>query len=185
MHFGTTYNRKIAQMQHDKAWLLQTSHDCDSQSAPAAHLAMTATTRKSAVMFVCLGNICRSPTAEALFRQRLVELKLDSLCAVASCGTDADTGCDADDRTQVLMLSMRRLLLRMARSCWVLLLDRFASVSLCRPGTASESLLCAGSGSQDRQDRPIDAQFAAAADQVLHDVHAPCVHGTVLPSTCL
>ncbi|GAB3791708.1 low molecular weight protein-tyrosine-phosphatase [Dyella agri] len=37
------------------------------------------------VLFVCLGNICRSPLAEAVARRRLAEAGLD--VAVASCGT--------------------------------------------------------------------------------------------------
>ncbi|BFI95933.1 MAG: low molecular weight protein-tyrosine-phosphatase [Rhodanobacter sp.] len=37
------------------------------------------------VLFVCLGNICRSPLAEAVARRRLAEAGLD-VC-VASCGT--------------------------------------------------------------------------------------------------
>ncbi|WP_077035595.1 low molecular weight protein-tyrosine-phosphatase [Pelomonas sp. KK5] len=39
------------------------------------------------VLFVCLGNICRSPTAEAVLRARLPELK-----DVASAGTSAVGG---------------------------------------------------------------------------------------------
>ena len=37
------------------------------------------------VLFVCLGNICRSPLAEVVARKRLAEAGLD--VAVASCGT--------------------------------------------------------------------------------------------------
>jgi protein-tyrosine phosphatase len=37
------------------------------------------------VLFVCLGNICRSPLVEAMARKRLAEAGLD--VAVASCGT--------------------------------------------------------------------------------------------------
>ena len=37
------------------------------------------------VLFVCLGNICRSPLVEAVARRRLAEVGLDVL--VASCGT--------------------------------------------------------------------------------------------------
>ena len=37
------------------------------------------------VLFVCLGNICRSPLVEAVARKRLAEARLD--VAVASCGT--------------------------------------------------------------------------------------------------
>ena len=37
------------------------------------------------LLFVCLGNICRSPLVEAVARKRLAEARLD--VTVASCGT--------------------------------------------------------------------------------------------------
>lgn len=39
------------------------------------------------VLFVCLGNICRSPTAEAVFRQQLREQGLAHLIECDSAGT--------------------------------------------------------------------------------------------------
>lgn len=39
------------------------------------------------VLFVCLGNICRSPTAHAVFQQRLEEQGLAGKVVVDSCGT--------------------------------------------------------------------------------------------------
>ena len=39
------------------------------------------------VCFVCLGNICRSPTAEAVMRHRLAEAGLDDAIIVESAGT--------------------------------------------------------------------------------------------------
>ncbi|MGB0906966.1 MAG: low molecular weight protein-tyrosine-phosphatase [Maricaulaceae bacterium] len=39
------------------------------------------------VLFVCLGNICRSPTAEAVFRKRAVQAGLD--VHIESAGTSA------------------------------------------------------------------------------------------------
>jgi len=39
------------------------------------------------VLFVCLGNICRSPTAEGIFRDLLKREGLDGVVAVDSCGT--------------------------------------------------------------------------------------------------
>lgn len=39
------------------------------------------------VLMVCLGNICRSPTAEGVLRKRLQEQGLDSLVTVDSAGT--------------------------------------------------------------------------------------------------
>ena len=40
-------------------------------------------------MFVCLGNICRSPLAEAVFAQRVKEQNLEGKLEVESCGTAA------------------------------------------------------------------------------------------------
>jgi protein-tyrosine phosphatase len=40
------------------------------------------------VLFVCLGNICRSPTAHGVFLKRLEEAELSGLIQVDSCGTD-------------------------------------------------------------------------------------------------
>ncbi|WP_148863028.1 low molecular weight protein-tyrosine-phosphatase [Marinobacter fonticola] len=39
------------------------------------------------VLFVCMGNICRSPTAQAVFQQRLDEAGLTGRVTVDSCGT--------------------------------------------------------------------------------------------------
>ncbi len=44
---------------------------------------------KVKVLFVCLGNICRSPLAEGIFRQRVEERGLSGLLEVDSCGTAA------------------------------------------------------------------------------------------------
>lgn len=42
---------------------------------------------KVKVLFVCLGNICRSPLAEAIFQTKITQRKLDHLIEVDSCGT--------------------------------------------------------------------------------------------------
>lgn len=39
------------------------------------------------VLFVCLGNICRSPTAEGVFRSQVQEAGLDKLISIDSAGT--------------------------------------------------------------------------------------------------
>lgn len=52
------------------------------------------------VLFVCLGNICRSPTAEGVFRQRLQKAGLESQVLVDSAGTgDWHVGKAPDRRT--------------------------------------------------------------------------------------
>lgn len=41
------------------------------------------------VLFVCLGNICRSPTAEGVFRKHVLEAGLEESILVDSAGTHA------------------------------------------------------------------------------------------------
>lgn len=41
----------------------------------------------TSILFVCLGNICRSPTADAVFRQQVRERGLSARIRVDSCGT--------------------------------------------------------------------------------------------------
>jgi len=52
------------------------------------------------VLFVCMGNICRSPTAEGVFRQIVSNAGLDQEFVVESAGTHAyHIGEPADDRS--------------------------------------------------------------------------------------
>jgi len=44
---------------------------------------------KTAVLFVCLGNICRSPLAEAVFRKQVREAGLEDRFEVDSAGTSS------------------------------------------------------------------------------------------------
>ncbi|MDX1754824.1 MAG: low molecular weight protein-tyrosine-phosphatase [Marinobacter sp.] len=44
-------------------------------------------TDKVRVLFVCLGNICRSPTAQGVFQRAVDQAGLDRLVEVDSCGT--------------------------------------------------------------------------------------------------
>jgi len=52
------------------------------------------------VLFVCLGNICRSPLAEAIFKHKVKQLNWDGRFLVDSCGTgDYHIGSQPDHRT--------------------------------------------------------------------------------------
>ncbi|MGY4532450.1 protein-tyrosine phosphatase [Pseudomonas sp. TE3786] len=57
------------------------------------------------VLFVCLGNICRSPSAEGVFRQQLLHAGLDGLVEVDSAGTGPwHVGKPADSRASAAAL---------------------------------------------------------------------------------
>lgn len=52
------------------------------------------------ILFVCLGNICRSPMAEAIFKHNIKVKKLDHLFDADSAGTHGyHTGSQPDHRT--------------------------------------------------------------------------------------
>lgn len=56
---------------------------------------------KVRVLFVCMGNICRSPTAHGVFRQRVAEAGLIEHIEIASAGTHAyHVGEPPDKRAQ-------------------------------------------------------------------------------------
>lgn len=56
---------------------------------------------KISVLFVCMGNICRSPTAEAVFRQRVEAAGLAHAIYIDSAGThDYHIGDAPDPRTR-------------------------------------------------------------------------------------
>ena len=55
---------------------------------------------KVRVLFVCLGNICRSPLAEAIFKHKVKRDKLESWIEADSCGTsNYHIGDNPDPRT--------------------------------------------------------------------------------------
>ncbi len=53
---------------------------------------------KVSVLFVCMGNICRSPTAEGVFRHRVEAAGLASTIRIDSAGTHAYHQGEAPDR---------------------------------------------------------------------------------------
>jgi protein-tyrosine phosphatase len=53
------------------------------------------------ILFVCMGNICRSPTAEGVFRDKVEKAGLDNHIAIDSAGTHAyHVGEPPDGRAQ-------------------------------------------------------------------------------------
>jgi len=60
-------------------------------------------TDSTRILFVCLGNICRSPLAEAIVRQRALDRGLDQRFHFASAGTgDWHIGGSADIRSTAI-----------------------------------------------------------------------------------
>jgi protein-tyrosine phosphatase len=56
---------------------------------------------KKKVLFVCLGNICRSPGAEAIFKSLLKKRNLEKEFEIESAGTSGwEVGQSADERMQ-------------------------------------------------------------------------------------
>jgi len=56
---------------------------------------------KTHILFVCLGNICRSPTAQGVFEQIVKQQQLDHLMNIDSAGTHAyHIGKQPDPRSQ-------------------------------------------------------------------------------------
>lgn len=55
---------------------------------------------KTGVLFICLGNICRSPLAEVIFRDLAIQRGVDHQLDIDSCGTSGyHAGDDADPRS--------------------------------------------------------------------------------------
>jgi len=60
----------------------------------------------SKILFVCLGNICRSPAAEGIFKQKIKERDLEKLFLVDSAGTGSwHVGNLPDQRMRTTALS--------------------------------------------------------------------------------
>jgi protein-tyrosine phosphatase len=57
--------------------------------------------KKYSILFVCMGNICRSPTAHGVFRQKVIDHGLEHAVAVDSAGThNYHPGSPPDERSQ-------------------------------------------------------------------------------------
>jgi protein-tyrosine phosphatase len=62
---------------------------------------MTESKTSVSVLFVCMGNICRSPTAEGMFRKHVADVGLADRIHIESAGTHAyHVGAPPDHRAQ-------------------------------------------------------------------------------------
>lgn len=72
---------------------------------------MADTKETTRVLFVCMGNICRSPTAEGVFRHHVAEAGLGEKIFVDSAGTHAYHVGDPPDRRAYAAAERRGILL--------------------------------------------------------------------------
>jgi len=84
---------------------------------------MTAATPPIKVLMVCLGNICRSPTAEGVLRKLLQEQKLQHLIEVDSAGTSGWHDGEPPDQRSIKAAARRGYDLASQRSRKVVLQD--------------------------------------------------------------
>ena len=78
------------------------------------------------ILFVCLGNICRSPLAEGVFNKKIKEKGLYAYCEVDSCGTSGyHIGDLPDPRTRENALKHEVKLFHKARQLTQADLDSF------------------------------------------------------------
>ena len=62
---------------------------------------------KVSILFVCMGNLCRSPTAEAVFAQQVASARLKRAVRVASAGTHVGIRGDPADLRAVRAAARR------------------------------------------------------------------------------
>src|SRR3546814_2529469 len=60
---------------------------CSSDLLPYNGFSLTLSSMMTKVLFVCMGNICRSPSAEGVFRRLIDEAGLSEVIGVDSAGT--------------------------------------------------------------------------------------------------
>lgn len=81
------------------------------------------------ILFVCAGNICRSPTAEGIMRKLVLDAKLDSAIYIDSAGISSYHSGDAPDTRSVACAAKYGVDLQSLRSRPVLAQD-FAEFDL-------------------------------------------------------
>lgn len=84
---------------------------------------MTENQQKMSVLFVCMGNICRSPTAEAVFRKKVEDAGLANRISVDSAGTHAYHADEPPDRRAQEAASQRGYAMQEIRARRVVLAD--------------------------------------------------------------
>lgn len=101
--------RKIAYLCPDKtitAHIMTTHYQSDEATGPLK------AKDRTKILFVCLGNICRSPAAEAVFRQIVTEHGAEERFEIDSAGTAAYHVGEQPDRRMIIHARRRGIELR-------------------------------------------------------------------------
>lgn len=117
------------------------------------------------MLFVCLGNICRSPAAEGVMRQLLVETGLDQAVAVDSAGVGPwHIGQRADARSRAAAARRGIELTSIARQVTETDLDEFDLVLAADVENRGALLALAGADADRRQKIRLLREFDPNAD---------------------
>jgi protein-tyrosine phosphatase len=140
------------------------------------------------VLFVCLGNICRSPTAEGVFRKLVQQEKLEHHFEIDSAGTHAyHVGSPPDERAQAACLrreidisglrGRKAIAADIEKFDYVLAMDRenFENlIDICPPGQESRIRLFMAFAADRPEEEVPDPYFGGPSgfDRVLDMIEA-------------
>ena len=140
------------------------------------------------VCFVCLGNICRSPLAEGLFRHHVVQRGLDDAYRIDSCGTGGWHVGESPHKGSVAIADMHGIDIRQQRSRqvqadelhrwdWIIAMDLSNQKNLLRMGAEPDRTRLLLSFIPPGNNRNVpDPYYEGGFDHVYELVNEGCRH---------
>lgn len=137
------------------------------------------------VVFVCLGNICRSPVAEAVMRHRVRERGVEARFHLSSAGLGSwHAGSPPDERSQAVvqrhrieMTSRARVIDEedLSRAHWIICMDESNRRQLLRRGAAPERVRLLRSFHAEAESTEVDDPYEhgpEAFERMFREIHA-------------